>query len=100
MTDLLSPKRPYRCNPEATEALEAAKVMFIQYESLSLPDPSLPFVLQTDASARGMGAVLMQQEPTRHHRIIAYASVTFSPTEVVVWAITHYRPYLEDQRFM
>ena len=111
ITDLLSPKRPYKWNKGAQEALETAKEAFRKHEPLSRPDPSLPFILQTDASARGMGAVLMQQGPDGRRRIIAYASAKFSPTEAayhcneqeclaIIWAITHFRPYLEDQRFI
>lgn len=111
MTDLLSPKRPYKWNQEAQKALEDAKEAFRHHELLSRPEPSLPFILQTDASARGMGAVLMQQTPDGPRKIISYASAKFSPTEAayhcneqeclaVIWAITHFRPYLEDQRFI
>lgn len=111
MTDMLSPKRPYKWTAEVAKALEAAKTAFKQHEPLSRPDPLLTFVLQTDASVQGMGAVLMQQEPTGRRRIIAYASAKFSSTEAayhcneqeclaVVWAITHLRPYLENQRFV
>ena len=110
ITNLLSPKRPYRWTPEAQKALEATKAAFRNHQPLSRPDPALPFILQTDASAQGMGAVLMQQEANGHRRIIAYASAKFSATEAryhcneqeclaIIWAIKRYRPYLEDKHF-
>ena len=108
--DLLSPKKTYEWNVEAQDALKAIKEVFRHRELLSRPD-SLPFILQADASARGMGAVLMQQEPDGRHRIISYASAKFSQAEasyhcngqeclVIIWAITYFRPYLEDRRFV
>ena len=111
MTDLLSPKRAYRWTKEDQESLEKAKVAFSNHLPLSRLDPSLPFILQTDASAKGLGAVLMQQEPNGKRRIISYASAKFSPTQVlyhcneqeclaIIWAIKRYRAHLEDQRFI
>ncbi|CAB0041770.1 unnamed protein product [Trichogramma brassicae] len=76
---------------------------------LDRPAAGQPFVLQTDASAKGMGAVLYQQV-NDNRRIIAYASAKFTPAEsryhcneqeclAVMWAIKRFRPYLEDQPF-
>ena len=111
MTDLLSPKKAYRWTKEAQESLEKAKVAFCNHLPLSRLDPSLPFILQTDASAKGMGAVLMQQETKGKRRIISYASAKFSSTKAryhcneqeclaIIWAIKRYRAHLEDQRFI
>ena len=97
--------------PERGKQFDRVKQAFSDPVSLSRPDPSLPFVLQTDASARGMGAVLMQQEPNGRRRIVSFASAKFSPTEsryhcneqeclAYVWAIKRYRPFLEDRPFI
>ena len=110
MTDLLSPRKPYKWNLEAQKALDNIKIAFSQPRPLSRPDSTLPFILQTDASAKGMGGVLMQQTPDGERKIISYASAKFSETEsryhcneqeclAIIWAIKHYRPYLEDRRF-
>lgn len=66
----------YKWTAEATRALEAVKKAFVHHEPLSQPDPQLPFILQTNARARGMGAVLMQQEPNGRRRITARARVS------------------------
>ena len=110
LTDMLSPKRPYKVTPELVQYFEAAKLAFQQPISLSRTDPSLRFVLQTDASAKGMGAVLMQEGSDNTRRIISFASAKFSPAEsryhcneqeclAIIWAIKRYRPFLEDGPF-
>ena len=111
LTTLASPKATFKWTTEINSAFEALKEAFRNPNQLSRPDPDLPFVLQTDASAVGMGAVLMQEGPEGERRIISYASAKFSPTEAryhcneqeclaVVWAIKKYRPYLEDRPFI
>ena len=41
---------------------------------LAYPDYTQPFILETDASLKGLGAVLSQKGKDREVRIIAYAS--------------------------
>lgn len=47
---------------------------------LSYPDPQLPFILDTDASDFGIGAVLSQQHG-EHEKVVAYASCALTKTE-------------------
>lgn len=72
---------------------------------LAFPDFGVPFILETDASGRGLGAVLAQQQEDGSVRPMAYASRTLKPNEKkygvteleglgVVWAVKHFRPYL------
>ena len=111
LTTLASPTVVFKWTPEINHAFQVLKEAFRNPSQLSRPDPDLPFVLQTDASAVGMGAVLMQIGPNGNRRIISYASAKFSKTETryhcneqeclaVIWAIKKYRPYLEDQPFI
>ena len=84
------------------EALVEAPILFP-------PDPTLPFILDTDASNSGAGAVLAQV--TREgERVVAYYSRTFNKAErrycvtrrellAVVSAIRHFRYYLGGLHF-
>ncbi|KAL5516762.1 hypothetical protein EMCRGX_G002170 [Ephydatia muelleri] len=76
---------------------------------LALPDFSLDFVLDTDASGDGLGAVLSQVS-NGEERVLAYASRALSRTErkycatrremlALVWAARHFRPYLYGKKF-
>ena len=72
---------------------------------LKYPDFSKLFILETDASGDGLGAVLAQRQNDGSVRPIAYASRSlqkheknYGITELeglgVVWATKHFRPYL------
>ena len=68
-------------------------------------DVDLPYVLATDWSQRGMGAVLSQIDAEGKEHPISYASRSCKPAEknygscegeclAVVWATDHFREYL------
>ena len=72
---------------------------------LAYPDFGRDFILETDASINGLGAVLSQEQEDGKAHPVAYASRALSPTEknygiteletlAVVWAVTHFRYYL------
>jgi hypothetical protein len=74
------------------------------------PDFERPFVLQTDASGYGLGAVLSQHFDDGEHPV-AYAARTLQPRETrwatiekealgVYWGIHSFRQYLQGQRFL
>ena len=53
---------PFQWGPEHTEAFTNIKQEIIQASVLKYYDPKKPTVLQTDASAKGLGACLLQCE--------------------------------------
>ena len=78
--------------------------------TLDCPDPSPPFIIQTDAGGQGMGAILMQEDAGKWKRIII-ASAKFTLTEshyhcneqkclAVTWTTKRYRPYIETNHFI
>ena len=69
------------------------------------PDFNWDFILETDASAVGIGAVLSQRAEDGKVHPVAYASRSLSPQEkwyaiteletlAVVWAVSHFHAYL------
>ena len=92
-----------------TEACEGAFVCLKQLLTsppvFAYPDFSKPFMLHTDASGKGLGAVLEQVQDNGSHHPVAFASRTLSKREVkygttkletlaVKWALRHFHGYL------
>ena len=67
--------------PEAHEAFDRLKAACLQAPILSFPDFSKPFLLETDASGKGLGAVLSQKQSDGRYYPIAYASHIMNETE-------------------
>ena len=68
-------------SPEACEAFDRLKAACLQAPILAFPDFNKPFLLETDASGRGLGAVLSQKQADRRYHPIAYASCIMNETE-------------------
>ena len=77
---------------------------------LHLPDHKKLYVLTTDLSVKGMGAVLLELDDARVEYPVAYASRSCNAVEqnhssfdgeclVVVWSTTHFRQYLFGNNF-
>ena len=66
---------------EACEAFDHLKAACLQAPILSFPDFSKPFLLERDASGKGLGAVLSQKQSDGRYHPIAYASHIMSETE-------------------
>ena len=86
-------------SPEAREAFDRLKVVCLQAPILAFPDFNKPFLLETDVSGRGLGAVLSQKQAAGQYHPIAYASRVMNETEqryhsnkqeflALKWAIT------------
>ena len=110
LTALLSSTRAWRWTDDSQSAFDELKKIFRKPLKLCRPDPDKHFILQTDACATGMGAVLYQLDDTNKRRIISHASAKFTQTEkryhsneqeclAVIWALRKFRHYLEDGNF-
>ncbi|MDV3187757.1 MAG: ribonuclease H family protein, partial [Sweet potato little leaf phytoplasma] len=102
----LTQKEAFEWNDEAQEAFDNLKRSMITLPVLALPDFSQPFIVETDASGTGLGAVL-----TQNQKPIAYFSQSLSPRAqaksiyekelmAIVKAVQKWRPYLLGQRFL
>jgi hypothetical protein len=90
-------------------AFHNLKAKLVSKPILQYPDSSKEFILTTDASNQGLGAVLSQGEIGKDLPI-AYASRNLNNAEknystsekellAIVWAIKHFRPYLYGRKF-
>lgn len=109
LTSLLKKGRTFLWGEEQERALQDIKSTLTTEPVLARPDFSKEFVLQTDASSTGVGAVLTQYFDGVD-RVIAYASRSLSRSEenysvtekeclAVLWAVRKFRPYIEGYRF-
>ena len=67
--------------PEAREAFDRLKAACLQTPILAFPDFNKLFLLETDASGKGLGAVLLQKQSNGRYHPIAYASQIMSEME-------------------
>ena len=101
------PNQKVNWTEKQTEALHALISFLLDQLIMAFPDYNLPYILHTDASTEGLGAILYQRQAGKV-RVIAYASKTLSPTEwkyhmhsgkleflTLKWAVTKkFCPYL------
>ena len=96
---------PYQWNSSCQDTFEQLKQKLIQAPVLAFPDFSKHFILETDASGVGLGAVLSQEQEDGRPKPLCYASRTLQAHEknygiselealAVVWAVKHFRVYL------
>ncbi|GBC40100.1 1-phosphatidylinositol 4,5-bisphosphate phosphodiesterase-like [Rhizophagus irregularis DAOM 181602=DAOM 197198] len=110
ISDLRKKGVPFIWGKEQQEAFEKLKEKLIQYPILRHPDWKKEFLLITDASGKGLGAVLSQKDEKGKEVVIAYASRSLLPAEEnypiteleclgIVWGIQHFHKYLIDRKF-
>lgn len=109
LTALTQTGRDFSWNEEHQYALNQLKEKMTSAPILSCPNFEIPFVLQTDASDIGVGAVLFQRE-SEIEKVISYSSRKLTPREqkysttekeclAIVWAIQKNQHYLEGYEF-
>ena len=97
-------------SPGPLEAFDHLKAACLQAPILAFPDFNRPFLLETDASRKGLGAVLSQKQADGQYHPIAYASHVMNKTEqryhsnkqeflTLKWAVTEqFHEYLSPYR--
>ena len=74
LTDLISPKNKFIWTNACQESFQKLKTLLMSEPVLQMPDFQRPFILQVDASDRGVGAVLLQQSDDEVLHPISYFS--------------------------
>ncbi|UYV65014.1 K02A2.6-like [Cordylochernes scorpioides] len=102
--------RPFSWTIDCERAMDKLKQAPSSPPMLAYPDPGEPFILDTDASNTGIGAVLSQTQDGVE-RVIAYFSKTLSKPErnycvtrrellAIVKSTEHFHHYLYGQKFL
>ncbi|GBG64267.1 hypothetical protein CBR_g41188 [Chara braunii] len=106
---LLRKETIWKWDKDCTSAMKKLKQALIEYPVLKVADPSLPFVVTTDASQYGIGVVL-QQDDGNGYRPVEFMSARM-PSEKVATstyerelytlrqALDHWKHYLIGRHF-
>ena len=108
-----NPKLGYRWNEQCLKAFDSLKIALTSAPILGYADFNQPFILEVDASNKGLGAVLSQRIGSRVH-VVAYGSRGLRKAErnmenyssrklellALKWAVTEkFRSYLLGAKF-
>ena len=112
MINLTKKKEPNKViwTPECEKSFQDLKTRLTSAPILKAPDFSKPFLLQTDASLTGLGAVLTQLDDQLREHPVVYLSKQLKPSEknyaiseleclAIVWSIGKLRYYLQGRKF-
>ena len=104
LTDLLAKRREFVWGPECEAAFHLVKYMLSHHPILRAPDFDKPFLLATDASCAGAGAVLMQRDGGIEYPVSYYskkfnsAQRNYSTVEkellAIILALRHFQVYI------
>ena len=106
LTDLLKKNVQFQWTALAQDAFQTLKQKLISAPVLAVPDFTQPFVIETDASDMGVGAVLMQNQHP-----VAYLSKALGPRNqalsvyekeclAILLAIEKWRTYIQHKPFV
>ena len=104
--ELIKEKVPFNWGPEHQESFEALKKELVRVPVLAYYNPRKETVLQTDASTKGLGACLLQED-----KPIYFASKALTETQrgyvaieikslTVAWAVEKFHYFLYGCHFM
>ncbi|CAI7733968.1 unnamed protein product [Closterium sp. NIES-54] len=109
LNGMLREDKAWEWGEKQREALQDLMTAVKMATVLQLPAADQPFILYTDWSSQGMGAILCQ-EVEGVEKVVAYASRSCNPAEAqyssyigeglaAVWAVGHFRVYLQGREF-
>ncbi|CAM4583905.1 unnamed protein product [Lepidochelys kempii] len=112
LTDLTKKKQPnaVQWTGKCQKAFNKLKATLMSDPVLRAPDFDKPFLVTTDASEHGVGAVLMQKGPDQEFHPVVFLSKKLSEREsnwsvtekecyAIVYALEKLRPYVWGRRF-
>ena len=103
---------PVDLPPEVWEAMDILKRKIKYAPVLVFPDFDKPFLLETDTSKEGLGAVLSQKQSNGHYHPVAFGSCSLMPSEknchsskleflALKWSVMeHFNEYLAYSPFV
>ena len=105
LTNLIKKDVDFEWSDETQTAYDPIRNSLTDLSQLFLPDLNKPFIIQTDASEVGLGAILMQERDSLRlpiwfaSRALKPAETRYSVSEkeclAVIWAIEKFRGYIE-----
>ena len=110
LNQLLQKDQEFLWSPQCEEAFNKAKESLSSSHVLVHYNPSLPVILESDASQYGIGAVIHHRFPNGDERPIAYASRSLNSSEknysqiqkeglAIIFGMTTYYMYLFGHKF-
>ncbi|GFS54946.1 retrovirus-related Pol polyprotein from transposon 297 [Trichonephila clavipes] len=110
LTNLLRKDTPFEWTSETQEAFDDTKKAILNPPVLALPDPDAELQITTDASSRGIGAVLEQKYPNSEVKPLYFFSKKLNPSQskynamvleffAIYTALNFFRPFLLGRKF-
>ena len=112
LTELTKARNPdkVRWSDQCERAFCKLKELLLTPPVLKVADPAKCYILQTDVSEQGLGAVLSQMEDKGEEHPVAFASRKLLPREknysviekeclAIVWSLQVFHVYLYGQKF-
>jgi hypothetical protein len=110
LTELTKKNIPFDWTQERQESFDKLKKILVEDPILSHPNFNKDFILITDASADGLGAILSQKNENDKEVVIAYASRRTNNNErnypitdleclAIIWAVKHFHKFLIGTKF-
>ncbi|GFX38903.1 retrovirus-related Pol polyprotein from transposon 412 [Trichonephila clavipes] len=110
LTNLLRKDTPFEWTSETQEAFDDIKKAILNPPVLALPDQNAELQITTDASSRGIGAVLEQKYPNSEVKPLYFFSKKLNPSQskynatvleffAIYTALNFFRPFLLGRKF-